>query len=167
MLTAFQALILITTPPSAASQNTLRLLHFPAYAPRYLYCLPLAQAILPRARDGDGGHSHPIVLIELIIGETDAAEPRSGWMSVRDGDHARVSLPSIPHFCLTGSLVTTRPSIRMYACRFVAMPWQPAVTPAAPLAHACTRKRLSIAPSWPPPRRGDRDGCQRDGVERR
>jgi hypothetical protein len=58
MFTAFQALILITTPPSAASQNTLRLLHFPACAPRYLYCLPLAQAILPRARDGDGGHSH-------------------------------------------------------------------------------------------------------------
>ena len=39
-------------------------------------------------------------------------------MRVHDGDHARVSFPSIPHFCHTGSLVTTRPSIRMYACRF-------------------------------------------------
>ena len=27
------------------------------------------------------------ILIKLITGETDAGEPRSGWMRVRDGDY--------------------------------------------------------------------------------
>jgi hypothetical protein len=58
MFTAFRALALITTPPlPPAPQNALRALRFPACAPRYPCCLPLAQAILLQARDG--GRSHP------------------------------------------------------------------------------------------------------------
>ena len=42
-------------PP--APQNALRTLRFPAFPPRHLCCLSLAQAILLQARDG--GQSHP------------------------------------------------------------------------------------------------------------
>ncbi len=58
MSTAFRTLTLITTPPlPPAPQNALRTFRFPACAPRHPCCLPLAQTILLRARDG--GRSHP------------------------------------------------------------------------------------------------------------
>jgi hypothetical protein len=54
------------------------------------------------------------LLINLIIGGTDAGEPRPGWM--RDGDNARVRLPSILHSG-TPAYCYQRSSIRIYMCR--------------------------------------------------
>ena len=77
-----------------------------------------------------------------------------------DGDHAQVRLLSIPHFWLTGLLMTARSYV--YVCAglvampiscavsgsvSVTVPWQPTVTPAAPLAHASS---LSPYPPWSP-----------------
>ncbi|KAI0281238.1 hypothetical protein BGY98DRAFT_226427 [Russula aff. rugulosa BPL654] len=65
MFTSFRA-------PTSPSTPLSRL---PSATPR---CLPLAQAILLRARDG--GQITLTLLIKLIIGETDFGEHRPEWM---------------------------------------------------------------------------------------
>ena len=97
--------------------------------------------------------------------ETDAGKPASTSVdeSTRDGDHA----PELAYLC---SLVT-RP-IRLCTVAMsspcavsgsVTMPWQPAVTPAVPLAHA---RSPSSYPSPPHVSRPARCGCTYEQVNR-
>jgi hypothetical protein len=132
-----------TTPPiHAASQNTLRALRFPACPPRHpSYPSSCSSNSLPSSRRRSKSSSH--------YSSNSLAARLMAWVDegTRDGDHARVRLPSIPNFSRTGLLVTTRSYIRTYACRLcsntkfmrksgsVTMPWQPMAIPAAPLAH--------------------------------
>jgi len=88
-------------PP--ASQNALRALHFPVRPIVFLLLKQFSSELERRPRSSS-------LRINLIIGETDAGESRPGVDE--DGDHARVRLPSTPHFWHT-----TRSSIRIYACR--------------------------------------------------